>query len=492
MQETALVKTARGSGYNLVTNAGTMVLGFIRSVLLMRLLDPEYFGIIALSLFFSTIVTPFSNFGIDHVLIQKRDPDTLSFSTHFVLRIVLGILILFLSILVSPILFRIYEDQKIVIYIFLLLLLFKLLEASYSTHSIVMRRELRFGPLAALNLISSTLMTIIAPTMAYLQAGIWSLVAEQLIGPVVRWLGFWLVLHPWHLSIKFNLDQAKSFIRLGYNYMSSHLLGILLDRFDDFWVGTSLSSRALGYYSRAYAMAQYPERIIAAPIVSVFFPAYAVVQDNKTELSKAFFRSSSFLVRSGFLLAIVLLVTAPELTLILFTETWLPIVPIFRLMIFYILLDPIYQNLSYLIAGVGHPEKLTRTRLAQAVLFIISVVSFAYFWGVRGVAVAANLMILLGTIVLFFESRLFVGFSISRMFKWPIVALICASIASILLINYVEFQNLWISLLLKGTIVTIAYLVPLYLAERDIFHNYSIFVIQPVWKKIKSIRVSPM
>ncbi len=43
MQETTLVKSARGSGYNLITNAATMVLGFTRSVLLMRLLDPELF-----------------------------------------------------------------------------------------------------------------------------------------------------------------------------------------------------------------------------------------------------------------------------------------------------------------------------------------------------------------------------------------------------------------------------------------------------------------
>ena len=178
MQETALIKSARGSGYNLATNAITMVLGFTRSVLLMRLIDPEYFGIIALSLFFTTIITPFSIFGIDSVLIQKKEPDNLSFSTHFVLRLSLGILILFLSILISPILFKIYNDQPLIVFIFLFLLLFKLLEATYSTQNIVMIRELQFGPLALLNLLSSIEMTVIAPAMAYLGAGIWSLVAE--------------------------------------------------------------------------------------------------------------------------------------------------------------------------------------------------------------------------------------------------------------------------------------------------------------------------
>jgi len=488
MDESTLAKSARGSAYNLTANAATMVLGFIRSVLLMRLLDPEYFGVIALSLFFTTLISPFSVFGIDNVLIQKKDPSKVYFSTHFILRMILGILVLLIGILISPLMLRIYEYQKIIVYIFLFLLLLKLLEASYSTHNIVIRRELRFGPLAILNLISSLAMTIIAPIIAYLGAGIWSLVAEQVIGPIIRWIGFWLVLHPWRPSLKFNLDQARSLLRFGSVYMSSNLLGILLDRFDDFWVGTYLGSRSLGYYSRAYALAQYPERIIATPIVNVFFPTYAAIQNNKTELSKAFFRSSSFLIRTGFLFALVLMITTPEITLILFTATWLPIVPIFRIMVVYILLDPFYVNLSYLLAGVGQPGVLTRTRIIQTAFFIVAVISFSYLWGVKGVAVAANLMMLMGTVILVIKSRQFVCFSLSRMLLWPIVALLLASLAGLIVIYYSDHLSIWSNLFLKSAIVTIVYLLSLYITEREIFHEYGVLVIQPMWEKIISIR----
>jgi len=488
MDESTLAKSARGSAYNLTANAATMVLGFIRSVLLMRLLDPEYFGVIALSLFFTTLISPFSVFGIDNVLIQKKDPRKVSFSTHFILRMILGILVLLIGILISPLMLRIYEYQKFIVYIFLFLLLFKLLEASYSTQNIVMRRELRFGPLALLNLIASLAMTIIAPSMAYLGAGIWSLVAEQVIGPIIRWIGFWLVLHPWRPSLKFNLEQARSLLRFGSIYMSSNLLGILLDRFDDFWVGTYLGSRSLGYYSRAYALAQYPERIIATPIVNVFFPTYAAIQNNKIELSKAFFRSSSFLIRTGFLFALVLMITAPEITLILFTATWLPIVPIFRIMVVYILLDPFYVNLSYLLAGVGQPGVLTRTRIIQTAFFIVAVMSFSYLWGVKGVAVAANLMMLMGTVILVIKSRQFVCFSLSRMLIWPIVALLLASLAGLIVIYYSDHLSIWSNLFLKSAIVTFVYLLSLYITEREIFHEYGVLVIQPMWEKIISIR----
>ncbi len=441
-----------------------------------------------MSLFFTTLITPLSIFGIDNVLIQKKDPDNLSFSTHFVLRIILGFLIILLSILISPLLLKFYEDQKLIVYIFLFLLLFNLLEASYSTQNIVMRRELKFGPIAILNLVSSIAMTIIAPTMAYLGAGIWSLVAEQVIGPIIRWIGFWLVFHPWHLSIKFSFERARLFLRLGSIYMTSNLLGLFLNRFDDFWVGTFLGTKALGYYSRAYALAQYPGRVIAKPIVSIFYPTYAAVQHDKVELSKAFFRSSSFLIRTGFLLALVLMVTAPEITIILFTATWLPIVPIFRLMLIYILLDPFYMNLSFLFAGVGQPAVLTHTRIIQTVFFLVAVISFADLWGVKGVAIAANLMMLIGTIILVIKIRSYVSYSLTRMLLWPTVALILASIAGVIVINYSEDLSIWVNLILKGSIVTIVYLLALYVSEREIFHEYSAYVIKPIWEKIKTAR----
>jgi PST family polysaccharide transporter len=220
-------------------------------------------------------------------------------------------------------------------------------------------------------------------------------------------------------------------------------------------------------------MAQYPERVLATPITNVFFSTYAALQENREELSKAFFRSSSFLVRAGLLMAGVLIIAAPEVTLILFGETWLPIVPVFRLMLVYIMLDPIYVNLSYLIIAVGQPDWLTRVRLIQAVLFAVAVVVFAQVWGINGVAMAANLMMLSGTLILLAYSRRFVGFSLSRMFFWPMVASAASIAVTFLLIYGVQWTSFWWTLVLKSVSVLGIYVSILYLAERQIVHEYS-------------------
>jgi O-antigen/teichoic acid export membrane protein len=432
----------------------------------MRLLAPDQFGIVALALFFMTFLTPLSAFGIDFALIQKREVGKETFSTHFVMRLVLALIVLGVGFIASPFLRRIYDDQVVVVDVFLVLLSLNVLAASFSTPGVILRREMRFGPMALLNLASSLAMTVTAPLLAYLGAGLWSLVAEQAVGRLVRWIGLWSFIRPWQLSLRFDWGEAKSLFSFGKQILFSRTLGILLDRFDDFWTGTALGSTALGYYSRSYEIAQYPERILATPITSVFYSVYAAVQEDKKALSKAFFRSSSFLVRVGFLIAIVLVIGAPEIIAILFGEIWLPIVPVFRLMLIYVVLNPLYVNLSYLIVGIGRPTLLARVRLIQVGIFVITVITLARFWGVSGVAMAANLMMLTGTFALLIYSQRFTRVSISRMLLWPSVATAASFAASYVFLEIIQAAQTWHSLFLKTLLASGIYVLILYFAER--------------------------
>jgi PST family polysaccharide transporter len=451
----------------------------------MRLLSPEQFGYVALALFFMMFLTHFSTFGLDRALVQRQSPSRETFSTHFVLRLSLSLAVLVLGLLVSPLLRRIYADQVVVVDVLVALLLANVLVASFSTPSARLKRDLRFGAIALLNLLSSIAMTISAPLLAYLGAGVWSLVVEQVIGYLIRWVGLWVVLHPWRFSLHFDWAEAKSLIQFGRHVLFADLLGILLDRFDDFWAGTALGATTLGYYSRAYQIAQYPVRVLATPVTHVFFATYSALQDSEPELTRAFFRSSGFLVRTGFLLAVVLLVAIPEATLILYGGGWLPIVPIFRLMTVYVILEPFYVNLSYLVLGIGQPGFLGRVRSLQVALFVVCVPLFAYFWGVRGIAGAANVMVLCGVVALLGFSRRLLVFSLFGMLGWPSVALIAASVVGVGLTNGIVWESLWGAVIFKTLGVSAAYVLVLGLAERRALREYGEWLLRALGSRLR-------
>ena len=465
-------QSVKGATYNVAVSAVTILLGFARSVLLMRLLPPDAFGYVSLATFFMVFLAQLTAFGMDRALIQRRSPAGETYSTHFVLRVLLAVVILLLVLLMSPVLRRVYADQVVIIDILLILMLANVFSASFATPGAVLRRDLRFGALALMNLLSSVAMTVSAPLLAYLGAGLWSLVVEQVIGQVVRWIGFWVVVRPWRLSLRFDWGEARSLLQFGSHAFSADVMGMLLDRFDDFWAGTALGMTALGHYTRAYEIAQYPERVLATPITNVFFPTYAALQDQPRELAQSFFRSSSFLVRTGFVLAAVMLVVIPEATLLLFGVGWLPIVPIFRLMVVYVILDPLYINLSYLIIGMGHPAVLSRTRLLQLALFMVAVPAFSHLWGVYGIALAADIMILSGVLSLLIYAYRRVQFSLLDILGWPLVALAAATVAGAGLIYGVAWKGLWLPFIVKGAGVFVAYGLVLGVAERRKMREY--------------------
>ena len=153
--QSTLTKSAKGSVYSIAVSAITILLGFVRSVLLMRLLEPDMFGVVSLAVFFTTFLSPFCTLGIDSAVIQHPNPGKETLSTHFVLRLLFALIILPVGGVGGLILRRVYADQLVVVDVFLVLLIVNVIMALFSTPSAVLRRDLRFGEIALLNLLAS-------------------------------------------------------------------------------------------------------------------------------------------------------------------------------------------------------------------------------------------------------------------------------------------------------------------------------------------------
>lgn len=223
----------------------------------------------------------------------------------------------------------------------------------------------------------------------------------------------------------------------------------------------------MGFYSRAYEFAGYPRRAVANPVLSVFFPTFARLQDEPLRLSRAFFRVTSLMVRVGFWFSLVFILAAPEFIQLLLGERWLPMLMTFQLMIVYTLFDPLAMGASNLLMAVGYPNLIVRTRAVQFVLFVPAVVLLGYAAGIEGVAVAADLMVLSGAILLFFYSRRFVDYSMRALWLWPAVSLVVTGGAVLALTPFWGELATWRALFGKGLLITVLFWGLLWLTERD-------------------------
>ncbi|MGC9398867.1 MAG: lipopolysaccharide biosynthesis protein [Anaerolineae bacterium] len=473
-------KTVKGSFFSLGSSAITIVSGFARSVILARLLTPRDFGIVALALFFLSITNQFRDFGFNWALVHRDTDVSVATSTHFVLRVGMTFVMMLLTLAAAPVLNHLYPLQPRMISALLVLSLIEFLNAVNSTPNFTLRKKMEFKYLAILDVVSSLAMTIFAPAMALAGLGFWSLVGEQAIAALVRTIGLWGIRRPWRLSLKFDKGIARWYFRFGYFVFLSSSLTFLLDQFDDFWTGTVLGAVPLGFYSRAYEFARYPRRAIANPITRVFFPAYAKLQHDRLRLSKAFYRASSLMIRVGFLLSLVFVLVAPEFTHIFIGAKWLPMVPVFRFMILYTLLDPLILTSGHLLTAIGRPQILTKIKGVQLLVFIPAVIILSYSFGVEGVAIAVDLMAIIGLALVFTQIRQFVDFSLRKMFCYPFVSLLLSVGITLFVEGNVSLASDWLSFILKGGLAAAIYSILMLLFEfpqcirglRLVYHSF--------------------
>lgn len=460
-------QATKGSLYSISSSAITIVLGFVRTTLMLRLLFPVHFGVTTLALFYVNLVSVLFRFGFDQALIHHKAVTESVRRTFFVMRMGSTLIGLVILALVAPVIGRFSPDQPLLTTVILAyILIYALREFNFSQVTIL-SKNLAFRQISIADVVSSLAMTIVAPTLAWFGWGLWAILAEQFTGIFVRLLIIQIIYRPWSPRWGWDRDEARWFWEYGRKAWSGSNLAFFLDRFDDWYTGTFLGGNALGFYSRAYDLANYPRRIISGPILDVFFPTFAQLQDDRPKLSRAFFRATSLMVRASGLFCLLFILTASEFIPLLLGDKWVPMIIAFQLMIIYTLLDPLSTAARNLLMATGYPQFVLNMRIAQVVVFVPAVVLLGQWLNIEGVALAADLMVFTGTIVLFWQTHRVVDYSARILWLWPLVSMVITAVITISLAPFWNTLPLWGALAAKMGLITTLYTLILWLTERE-------------------------
>ena len=101
----------------------------------------------------------------------------------------------------------------------------------------------------------------------------------------------------------------------------------------------------------------------------------------------------------------------------------------FRLMLVFTLLDPIRETVAHLFIAVGVPEKVGVARFTQLIVLVAGLFLLGPAFGIAGVALAVDVMLLIGIAYLLWQAKEYVDFSLRRLFLAPTIALLPALLA---------------------------------------------------------------
>lgn len=307
------------------------VLSLLGTALLARLLLPEDFGIFAVVIFLVGLAAPLGDLGMGARLIQQPEqPTETEIGSVFILQQATW-LVLFGSVwLLAPLISDLVPGMPVDFeWMLRVTALALVIGAQKALPAAMMARVLRFGPLAAVEVLQQSVYFGTALVLAAMGAGPWSFIAGLLLQAIV---GTLLTYFAWgrRPPLGFDWPTARRALSFGVPLQAANSLAALRDAMVPAFGGLAGGLTAIGYLQFGQRMGRLVSGIDDV-IGRVAFPAFSRLHAQPARANRAM----TYAVESaGLLLALLLgwtVAVAPTLIVVVFSERWSPAVPVFQL-----------------------------------------------------------------------------------------------------------------------------------------------------------------
>ena len=321
-----------GIVWTFIQNVAVRALGVVFTIILARILVPEDYGLIGMLSIFIAISDVFIQSGFGQALIQKTNCTDEDFSTAFYFNVIVSILIYVILFFTAPLIADFYREPQLVALTRVLSLNF-VLGSLNVVQQAKLQKAMNFKPLAILTLIATGFSGVVGVAMAYMGFGVWSLVAQTLCATLVRVMIFPLFTS-WHPNRPFNYQSFRHLWGYGSKILVTGILEVIIRNLSNILIGRYYNKEQVGYFSKARNFADVPATMISSVLGTVTFPLLSEIQDEKARHAAVYNKVIYNTIVITFPVMILLALLAYPLVYILFTEKWLPCVPMLQAFLF--------------------------------------------------------------------------------------------------------------------------------------------------------------
>jgi len=325
------VRTATGAGWIIAWRMTTRVLGLVSTLILVHLLAPADFGLVALASSLSNAVDLFSTIGVEQALIREKHVDRALYDTGFTINVLRALAVSLVVAAGAEPVSRFYGDPRLM-WILLALALGLLLSGLENIRVVDFQRDLAFGKRFQILLLPRIAAVLASISFALVYRNYWALVVSILI---TRGMGLVLtyVVRPWlpHLTLR----SWRRIFGFSFWVWATVTVQTVRDRIDALVIGRVLGPTSLGIYGIGTEIGSLPSTELVFPLATALFAGFSAARRTGGSVADGYFRaiSATFVLTLpiGFGLS---LLAAPIVRLML-GERWtdaVPIVQIFALL----------------------------------------------------------------------------------------------------------------------------------------------------------------
>jgi len=325
-------------GHRVVTGAGFTFLGItLRTCItlgsmavLARLLSPADFGYLAMAVVITELAALFGGFGFGNILIQKKRINRLQLDTVFWASALVGLALANAVFLMSFLSGWLFHEPLTGDLLRVMCLTF-LLGGLTCVHEAIISRMLRFRTEFWIQNFVIAIRSLTAIIFAYLEYGVWSLVAGSVAGAFVAVVLYAFAV-PYFPRFRFHSSYLTATWKTSSSYFGSGFLYYIHMNVDLMLIGRTFGATSLGYYQNARSLTEEVRGRIAMPLQRILFPAFSALQTDTERLQTSVIRAGRLLAAIIFPIGIGLSAVAKDLVPILYGEQWLQMIPILSML----------------------------------------------------------------------------------------------------------------------------------------------------------------
>ena len=459
-------------------------LGFIRTIILARLLAPEDFGLLGIAMLAIATLETFSRTGFETALIQKKNNVELYLDTTWTVSAIRGIVLFLILFLSAPVVAKFFNSPQATLVI-KVIAVSTLLSGFRNVGVLFFQKELEFNKQFVYELSAILVDLTVAITLAFMLRNVWALVWGGVAGNFVR-LFMSYILHPYRPHVRFYKAEFKELFGFGKWALGSSILIFLITQGDDIFVGKMLGVTILGFYQMAYLISNLPATEITHVISQVTFPAYSKLQDDIPKLREAYLNVLQLTVFLSFPIAGLIFVLAPDFTKIFLGEKWMPMVPAMQVLAIFGATRAFGATTGPIFLGVGKPGILTKLAAIQLLMMIAIIYPLTNRFGIFGTAIAIvipNLITQIFTSTYILNIIKCSSIEFIRILLFPLICTILTSLLFLIKTVWISIDGVKLSILIIFGMIS--YLGISYLFMKTFNYNIIKIIIQSIKQEVQ-------
>jgi len=458
MNDPATLKSRaiKGVFWSATERLGPRAVQFVVSIILARLLTPAEFGLIGMLSVFMALGLVFLNSGFGSALIQKQNATKAHYNSVFFANILLSLVATGLLWVSAPWIAAFYNQPALIAPARGLSFNF-LFAAIGLVQTTLLSKRMDFKTQAKVRLIAVTGSGVVGVSMALLNFGIWSLVAQSLSATLFNSLLLW-VFNSWRPTRDFSMKALRELFGFSSRMLASGVLDTIFRNLYNVVIGKLFQPADLGYYTRANSLQQIPAQTLTGVIAKVTFPLFSEIQDDLDKMRNGFKKAIRAIALVNFPLMAGLMATAGPLVLTLLGEKWRPVIPYLQLLAIVGLFKPLSAiNLNVLLAK-GRSDLFFRLEIIKKTLVVL-ILLVTWRWGIQAIILGQ-----IGSVIIayglngYYNARL-VDYPFRSQLRdlFPYFAAAAVMGGAVYLLNWLPISNMLALLILQVLVGTLVY-----------------------------------